>query len=516
MNKTQIVQKVYLILFFALYVAALCVASRFLLTGLGSHPHKSAVVALTIAFIFLCSSKTTFILSLIISSLLSLYVPVGLEYGSPNFQAVASLFATDFGESLEFLGQMPFKSYCKAIAIPLLISLGYFIAKKNEIKPWKNKTLVIISVIALVFLVHPTNFLSKLNSSLTQVRNEKQKLQSLVTRSDWGNSVYQGVPKDYVLVIGESVRKDYMHLYGYPVENTPFLDSVPAIVVNGLTAGDTYTIGSLRLMLTKPDKKLWQPNYSLNIIDLANSAGFKTIWLSNQGYIGRYDTPITAIANRADEKIFSVKGSYDYSKQSDMILLNKLKTKLETNAGNQPRLFVLHILGSHPNACERIKEMQDPYKVKNKKFSYVACYISSIKYTDQLLENLYLLMQKNSKNSHRPFSILYFADHGLTHRTVDNVIKINNNLKGKRHYNIPLVLIESNSKTRNEYTSQKSGLNFTEGLGTWLNISNHQAMYYNLFDGKNDETDYGLKEKLWNIKSKDDPAIDLTKYLIIN
>ena len=70
------------------------------------------------------------------------------------------------------------------------------------------------------------------------------------------------------------------------------------------------------------------------------------------------------------------------------------------------------------------------------------------------------------------------------------------------------------SKTRNVLTAQKSGLNFTEGLATWLNISNPQAMYYNLFDGKSDEADYGLKQKIMNIKTKDDPAIDLTKYFV--
>ena len=516
MKKTQIVQKTHLICFFALYVVLLCVASRFLLDGLGSHPEKSAVLALTIAYIFLCSSKVTFLLTLAVSTILSLYVPVGFEYGSPNFQAVSSLFATDLRESLEFLGQIPFKAYCKGIAIPVLISIAFFIAQKSEIKPWRNKTLVIISVLGLVILVQPTNFFSKLDSSLTEVEKEKIKLETLITKNDWGKSNYLGGPKDYVLVIGESVRRDYMHLYGYPVENTPFLDSVPATVVNGLTAGGNYTIGSLRLMLTKPNKKIWQPNYSLNFVDLANSAGFKTIWLSNQGYIGRYDTPITAIANCADEKTFSVKSSYENSKHSDMVLLKDLSTKLTQEIGTQPRLFVLHTLGSHPNACERIKGMRNPYKVRDKKFSNIACYISSIKYTDKFLEKLYHLMQKNSQLSHRPFSILYFSDHGLTHKTIDGIIQVNNNSISKRHYNIPLVLIESNSKTRNVLTAQKSGLNFTEGLATWLDISNPKAMTYNLFDGKNDETDYGLKEKIRNIKSKDDPAIDLTKYLIGN
>lgn len=73
-------------------------------------------------------------------------------------------------------------------------------------------------------------------------------------------------------------------------------------IIDGLNSAGNNTIGSLRLMLTQSDKEKLEPNYGLNLVGLAKSAGFKTYWISNQGYIGKHDTPITFIAKHADVK----------------------------------------------------------------------------------------------------------------------------------------------------------------------------------------------------------------------
>lgn len=49
---------------------------------------------------------------------------------------------------------------------------------------------------------------------------------------------------DYFLIVGESARRDYFHVYGYPVKNTSFLDSINGVIVNGMESAGTYTIGS--------------------------------------------------------------------------------------------------------------------------------------------------------------------------------------------------------------------------------------------------------------------------------
>ena len=82
-------------------------------------------------------------------------------------------------------------------------------------------------------------------------------------------------------------------------------------------------------MLTHADTKMWSPRYDLNVIDLAKSAGLKTIWLSNQGFIGEHDTPISSIGYRADESYFSfaqdfVAGVISLEKLSEAMRLGKL------------------------------------------------------------------------------------------------------------------------------------------------------------------------------------------------
>lgn len=46
-----------------------------------------------------------------------------------------------------------------------------------------------------------------------------------------------------------------------------------------------------------------------------------------------------------------------------------------------------------------------------------------------------------------------------------------------------------------------------------MGIKNDQLSEYDLFDGKNDPEDYGLKEKIKSIKTPLDKAIDISPYL---
>lgn len=499
--------------FFVIYTVLLFFTARLTITGLDGKASVDSVIALTLFLIFLTASKKSFCLLLPVSTIFALYAPIGFEYGAPSFQYVISLLATDASEAGEFLALIPTKHYFKALAIPVLLSLSYFVAKKGNLRPWRNKLLITISLCIFVVLLNPIQFFGKLQSTIDEVQAEKQKLASFVTHNDWGQSIHQGQPKDYVLVIGESVRRDYMHIYGYPVENTPFLDKAPAVIVDGLYSAGTYTIGSLRLMLTLSDKN-WQPNYSLNIIDLAKNAGFKTYWISNQGYLSQDDTPISAIGNQADYPIFLNKSSYYSSRYSDFKLLEILNSKLEEKAEGS-RLFVLHTLGSHPNVCRRIEEMKDPFKVTDKKLEYVGCYVSSIKYTDQLLETLYTKLKNNQKANARAFSILYFSDHGLAHREDKGRIVINNNLLSRHHYFVPLILLDSEISERKYLTSEKLGLFFADGLSSWLGISNEKLSGYDLFDGVPDVSLLGLDKKIKSIQYED-PAIDITNVLLQN
>lgn len=424
------------------------------------------------------------------------------------------MIATNTLEAQEFLGQIPSKYFIQGITIPALAFFAFWLSKKIDIKPWRNKAGVLISISILLLYLKPTNFFENLSSTYQTTSSNLRELNRFANQSAWHNINNVKTKKDYILIIGESARRDYFNLYGYPIPNTPFLNTVSgATVVDGLSAGGTYTIGSLTNMLTVGNKENWQPRYQYNLIDLANKAGIETHWLSNQGYIGKYDTPVSSIGNRSSDIFFFNQGSYSDKNNSDLFLLQPFKEKL-FQPSSDTRLFVLHTIGSHPDACRRLYDLKNPLKTNNKYYEYITCYVNSIKKTDIFIKKIYKTLQQHHKESNRDFSIIYFSDHGLCHKEINDRLILNNNSKSKFHYDIPLIKIDSDRTDRIFQKCQKSGLNFTEGLATWMGITGEELIKYDLFDGIDDPSDYGLRQHIDEIKQKPDPAVDLTGHII--
>lgn len=132
----------------------------------------------------------------------------------------------------------------------------------------------------------PAELFKQLNHSLKKWKTEMNNLKSLKKESNWKNvTIKDNTYDNYLLIIGESARKDYHHAYGYPIDNTPFMSSSLGVLVDGMTSGGRYTIPSLKVMLTYSSKKDWDANYSYDFVSLAKKAGLETYWVSNQGYL---------------------------------------------------------------------------------------------------------------------------------------------------------------------------------------------------------------------------------------
>ena len=71
----------------------------------------------------------------------------------------------------------------------------------------------------------------------------------------------------------------------------------------------------------------------------------------------------------------------------------------------QPQLIVLHLMGSHPQACDRTGGKYAEF-VQSKETS---CYLYTMTQTDELLSKLY----DQLRNTGESFSVVYFSDHGL-------------------------------------------------------------------------------------------------------
>ena len=493
------------------YFVLVYLLGRFGLMGLND-PHKLRhIIPVFIWLVFFIPYKRTFFTVVLPISLIVLFfAPVTYIYGNIDYQALISVLATNGTEAIEFLQQVPIRDYLRGALVPFLAILSYIIARRLNIEPWRNKAAVFVAISALLICVNPTNFFRNFLLAYDETKENLEDLKVYTKKPNWRNVVSTTEEKDYVLIIGESARKDYFHAYGYPVMNTPFLDSVDgAMIVDGFTSGGVYTVGSLTNMLTDGDREKWKPRFDRNIIDLSNLANIKTYWLSNQGYISQFDTPITAIANRANDVVFLCKLKNAIKNESDYSLLPIFEKKLASEEKGK-RLFVIHTIGSHPNVCQRVLDVKRRYKAKNSYFDYLACYLDSIKKTDRFIQQIYDILKSHNKNSGRQFSIIYISDHGQLHSESGGRIKLHNNSVSPLHYDVPLIKIDSEMQGRQYIKSKKSGLKFTTGLAQWLDIQADELEVYDLFDGVDDVDDYGLKDRIESLHKKPDHAMVFT------
>lgn len=511
-DQVQLKKGAQIVLVFALaWLAALLI-----LQSLGGSVRSERALAVMLLIVFCAASRWSFWGVIVpVTAMATLYSPVGRDYGVPSYQYIVSLLATDAGEAAEFLTLFSVKTWLLTFLLPVTVAVFWKIFRKSGFDPCRVKPLIIVTMILMIVVAKPTRFFDSIKEAVKYARND----QALVTENTavnlWTGEVVseKRLYKNYVLVIGESARRDYFHVYGYPVRNTPFLDSVKGTVVEGLTGPDVYTVGSLRLMLTQADSVTRSPDYSRTLVGLAKAGGFATYWFSNQGISGKHDSPVAAIALQSEKTIFVKTGDTTMGKTSDERLLNPLRQAL-SDKESRPRFIVLHTMGSHPHVCERVEDW--PRRTKtDARHQDVACYVDSIAQTDHWLSEVYHALREREARTGESFSLVYIGDHGLAHYEKNGNLSLSNGSGGtsRFHCDVPLVRINSDDVEHRQLKSRKSGLYFTDGMGRWLGLSGKKLPKYDLFDGKSDDSDFGFAAWMRAKSPKDDPAIDIRPFV---
>lgn len=109
-----------------------------------------------------------------------MYRPIAYIYGPPDYQAMVSAFSTTFSEAKEFLCLIPASLYLKSLLIPVTASIAYYLARLTGIKPWKNKTLVLISLSLLIISLEPTLFFRKTFNAGEETKEQLAMLQKYI------------------------------------------------------------------------------------------------------------------------------------------------------------------------------------------------------------------------------------------------------------------------------------------------------------------------------------------------
>lgn len=241
---------------------------------------------------------------------------------------------------------------------------------------------------------------------LVSLKGVADTIQFLLTQSDlsstWTDvSVQENSPDILIIGLGESLRSDHLGIYGYERDTTPLLSKAENLrIYNNVYSGGTNTWASVPAMLTKVSE---QADLSKSVISLANDAGYKTFWLSNQTKVGPWDFSVSAIAAQSHHTYFSA-GDDTVDIEYDSILLPKLSKILEDREHDQKVLIVLNFYGSHGRFKDRYPESYEKFQGENIRLNH---YDNSILYTD------YVLSQALDISDRYDAKFIYFSDHGL-------------------------------------------------------------------------------------------------------
>lgn len=217
----------------------------------------------------------------------------------------------------------------------------------------------------------------------------------------------------YVLVIGESSRRNHWQLFGYDRPTNPKLTKLSNLIpITRMVAAWPLTIGAVPDMLTRkpPTMPIAKTFPEASIVRVMREAGFDTWWLSNQNPAGKANSAITVYADESAHVRWLSLHKYD----SD--LRRALSTVLNKTHGD---LFVvLHMMGSHRNYDERYPaqfKRFTPTIADGNRFNpdveqTINSYDNTILYTDHVLATLIGL----HKETNAVTALWYESDHGET------------------------------------------------------------------------------------------------------
>lgn len=469
---------VYLVIFMKrLDIVITFLLSLLLTIGVGYNGNQILVVTscLFLALILL-SSKRWLKWGLIfpIGLIATLYFQSGYIYGHPNIGIIASLLETNKRESIEFLLAIPATVWL--LNAILLVAFSYYLVRIKFVFQW-HKSAILLGIGCFYFSSLSVFINHIYISSVHYIAQMKAIQKSIHQRADWTILSAKPKYKNYVLIVGESMRKDYMSAYGYPINTTPFLAQTPAILVNGYLSAASHTAVSLpRTLAISHGLDLHPVN---NIITLANAAKMKTIWLSNQGFIGKYDTAVSAIAVHATEKQFLKKGNFLTNNTSDYALLPLFKQAL-AQPYKGSKLIVVHIMGSHENFCDRIKK--DIYGFKDKDLS---CYLSTYNQTDSIIKTIV----NDLKATQESYSLFYFSDHGLNNvSTVKGQTQLVHGDLYKQNYEVPLIEIASDIKQHIKVNKKISAFDFMSIFSHWIGVKTAQLPAFSIYQAPQEKS----------------------------
>lgn len=305
---------------------------------------------------------------------------------------------------------------CKTIFLIILANASvFFVAIKNTQKILWNKYnlfLVLFCITACLVGVYKyrdniiTDIPKQASKTLAQYKNfskERTDRKDNMSKLLLSHKPEAGV---YVLVIGESQNRAHMQAYNYHRATTPWLDSMKndknMLLFTKAYSCHTHTVPTLLYALTaKNQYNNIAVKNAVSVLEVAEAAGFETVWLSNQVKYSAWDTPVTSIASEANQQKW-INSTLGESTNTDYFD-GKLIEELEKIKITDKMLIVMHLMGNHGSYEQRYPKAFEKYDGKNT----IDKYDNSIIYNDYVISQVY----KRARKIPNFKGLVYCSDH---------------------------------------------------------------------------------------------------------
>ncbi|MFK5982915.1 MAG: sulfatase-like hydrolase/transferase [Flavobacteriaceae bacterium] len=312
-----------------------------------------------------------------------------------------------------------------------------------------------MSIFIIQWKFKQENFLFAITKSFKEYKETKELLKNNLAKpeSDYlTNVIGLSEPQTYVVVVGESTSSWHMQLYGYGRKTNPQLTEIrkELFVFKDVITPNVHTITAIEKILTLSDAKNVNKKNNGSVIQLANQAGFKTYWISNQKPVGYYESIPTLIGSAATSKQFIATDNYNYDIY-DESLLPYIEKALDEKQSK--KVIFIQLIGTHVSYHKRYPEKYNVFKdefidpkFKNKNsIKFVNTYDNAVLYNDYIVRSIIEKVRKKDINSY----VLYFSDHGDEVFDTMDFIGHNEYHGTKPMYEVPFVLWVSDKYKKN-------------------------------------------------------------------
>lgn len=378
------------------------------------------------------------------------YIVVG---GAVNQDSFIAIYQTTTNEALEYLS-----TFTSALSIVPLIAMLVLLAWIGKQESKSTRTLPAKQACKLVALSAFLIYLAPLEKGLftypieshanyiKDIQDSKQRLAEFKTRDIKKSYTATKDEKGevYVVIVGESLNKHHMGIYGYPLETTPELEKIKQ-QGNLYISSNSYsnypgTMAALSYALTEANQKKHKAYLeSVGVVEVFNDAGFNTHWLGNQPLSNSYDMILGLIAKEAQDVqlTFDIKFHSMSHKdhKPDGVLLPLYSDKLKQLDDQKSHVIFVHLMGNHTNYCERYPTEYKRFEVSSLDAAWLyvfkgglghsrECYDNSVLYNDFVVSEIINQLEQ-SLGEQGVGGVFYFADHsedikrGVGHSTAN-------------------------------------------------------------------------------------------------